>query len=98
MRIGVVQNALIPFAASARLIGIDTRNDKKLVLYFVRNFRQARDIIAYRVLVISGTRTYDEHLALIFARQYGFRLPVPVFLYCTQLLANRSELLDLLRR
>ena len=59
VRVRLVEHSLVPGTGCTRLVGIDTRDYDKFVLYLVLYRTEAADIIYNRVFVVCGAGADD---------------------------------------
>jgi hypothetical protein len=52
LEVRLVGHALVPDPGRARLVGVDARDNKDLVLHLGLDLRQPRNVITHRVLVV----------------------------------------------
>ena len=93
--VGVVQQTLVTGALSARLVGVDARNDDELVLDLLGGFGKAVHVLKYRVLAVGRARADDEHLACILAGKDFGDLGIECLLFGGKLGRKRHFLADL---
>ena len=93
----LVQHALVALSRSARLIGVNARNNQQLVRNLARKLAQAARVFAHSVFVI-GRAGADDHEKLVRdARKYVANLSIALGLQSLQFWCERQFFFNLRR-
>ena len=74
LRIGLMKKALVSVAGGAGLVGVNSRNDKNLVLYLLRQPCKAGYVIEYGDGIVGRAGTYNQYKTVVLSRKDAFDL------------------------